>query len=201
MDLQHHWDREFRSDRFKDYYDKEVPPEISTIAEALDEGDNVLDLGCGLGLGPLYLAEKKCNVLAVDFSPHALERLIVEALKRKTSIVTRLQYLEDFVFEESYDTIIAHGSLHFLAKRSWERIIREMQMHTKEGGLNYVVVFTDKVEPPDEMEAVLGDVFKEGELFELYKDWDMVVKEDYVKVHDEGGEKHEHSFEKVLGRK
>ena len=44
------------------------------VALAYHAPKHVLDLGCGNGRNAVYLAEKGCEVIAIDFSPAALNK-------------------------------------------------------------------------------------------------------------------------------
>jgi release factor glutamine methyltransferase len=61
-------------------------------AEYCREGDKVLDLGCGSGVGTVFCAPKACELLAVDISPSAV---------RNTAENCRLNKLSNVVVKQS----------------------------------------------------------------------------------------------------
>lgn len=77
-----------------------------------------------------------------------------------------------------------------------------MKANTKAGGYNVVVAFTDAVPPPDDLKEFHVGLFREGELFDLCDDWQIVQKRSYI-LHDEhpGGIKHRHPINKIVAQK
>ena len=94
------------------------------------------------------------------------------------------------------------GSLQFLPRSCWSRVIGDMKDDTNVGGLNYVVVFSDMIPTPPDMEGFMGDLFREGELFEIYGDWDILTRESFVKEDEHPGNiSHRHPINKLIARK
>jgi len=195
------WDNLFSSKDESLYYKEPPNAEVVDIAKSLGQGACVLDLGCGMGRSALFLAEKGFEVTAVDFSREAIERLNSECARRGANVRIIRQDLSHFKFEQNYDLIIAHGSLQFLNRGCWIRLIEGMREHTNKGGYNIIAVFTDKIPTPEDMEEAIGDLFKEGELFELYKDWQIILQQSYIKEDEHPGNiKHRHPINKLLAR-
>ncbi|MFH0816065.1 MAG: methyltransferase domain-containing protein [Methanobacteriota archaeon] len=202
MEKKDYWDDIFLSKGIKDYNDSPPSPELLDIIKLIKSGSSVLDLGCGMGKSDILLSECGFDVTAVDFSEVAIKSLESECKRRNVKMDARVQDLCDFRFEWEYDLIIAHGSLQFLERRCWERLIAEAKAHTNPGGVNFVAVFTDTVPTPDDMAETMGDVFREGELFELYHDWSILSQESYIKEDEHpGGIRHRHPINKIIARK
>src|SRR5262245_52972785 len=84
---------------------------ILLFSEILDfkRFEKVLDAGCGIGRNAIYLAEKGCQVHAVDISEIALNKLQAAALKGGVTeqITIHNTALESFPFEDnSFDLVI-----------------------------------------------------------------------------------------------
>jgi len=202
MEKKNYWDDIFLSKGIKDYYDSPPSPEILDIVKMMKSGSSVLDLGCGMGKSDILLSERGFDVTAVDFSEVAIKSLESECKRRNVKMDARVQDLCDFRFELEYDLIIAHGSLQFLARPCWTRLIGDMKNNTSESGLNLVAVFTDIIPTPDDMAKTMGDVFREGEIFQIYGDWEILSKESYVKEDEHpGGVRHRHPINKIIARK
>ncbi len=172
------------------------------LVKLIKTGNAVLDLGCGMGRFDIYLSERGFDVTAIDISETAVKCINSECRKRSISINVKQQDLCDFQFDRKYDLILAHGSLQFLPRSCWTRLIGDMKDNTNVGGLNYVVVFSDMIPTPPDMEDLMGDLFREGELFEIYEDWEILVQESFVKEDEHPGNiRHQHPINKLIARK
>ena len=77
-----------------------------------------------------------------------------------------------------------------------------IQGEHQSGGINVVVVFTDRLPPPDDLKDLCIGLFHEGEIFSIYADWEIELEQSYV-FDDEhpGGIQHTHPVNKVVARK
>jgi len=188
-----HWDALFSGIDAKEHYDKPLGPELDLVMDLLPEGASVLDLGCGMGRVAIALAERGYQVTALDLSKVAVRRLSAEAKDRDLNLDVRCGDVRQYEFKDVHDLIIAHGILQFLPRSCWERSIEDMKEHTKVGGIDLVAVFTDKVPLPADTTMLVGDVFREGELFDLYKGWNILRKETYI-IEEKGPDCHGHRY-------
>ena len=110
--------------------------------------------------------------------------------------------MRDYTFKHGYDLIVAHGSLHLIEREHWTQMIHKIKAYTYAGGYNVVVVFTDIIPPPDDLKDFHVGLFSEGELFEFYHDWEVLLRRSYI-LEDEhpGGVRHQHPINKVVARK
>lgn len=180
------------------------PPseEVVEMATALGEGASALDLGCGDGRNALCLAEHGLNVDAFDFSPVGIEKLSSRARARAVTVRAWVQEIETFSFKREYDLVVAHGVLHLLERGVWRRVLDSIRRHTRPGGWNIVVVFTDRLPAPPDLAPHMRGLFREGELLEYYRDWSVARWEAYT-LDDEhpGGVRHRHPINKVVAQK
>ncbi len=176
-----HWNALFESTEVTTYYDRPLGPELEEVIHYLPKRAKVLDLGCGMGRASIALAERDCRVTAVDSSIVAIERLRAEAGRRGLSLDILNMDVRDLKLEGSYDLIIAHGIFQFLSREEWTVLLGSVQGHTGPGGTNLVAVFTDRVPLPLEIAKIVKGLFREGELFELYRGWDLLHRESFVK--------------------
>ncbi len=199
---QRYWDEIFHSINKSEYYNKTLSSESLDLVELIETGNSVLDLGCGMGRFDIYLGEMGFDVTAIDLSEAAVENIKSECRRRSISINVKQQDLCDFQFDRKYDLILAHGSLQFLPRSCWSRLIGDMKENTNIGGLNYVVVFSDRIPTPPDMEGLMGDLFREGEIFEIYGDWNILTRESFVKEDEHPGNiRHRHPINKLIARK
>ena len=176
--------------------------EVVEIVAILPAGFKVLDLGCGDGRNTLLPAEKGLQVTAVDISSTAIEKLKRLTIERGLSVEIINQDMRLFAFEDSYDLIMSHGCLHLIEREHWAKLIRKMQANTKRNGYNIVAVFTDRLPPPTDLQKFTIGLFKEGELFDYYRDW-RIVSQDSRIFEDEhpGGVRHRHASNRILAQK
>jgi len=122
----------------------------------IHEASFVLDVGCGVGMTPVYLAKKcRCRVLAVDIS----ERMVERARERVTR--ERLREMVDVRVADAQDLPLGHDTFDAVITESVtsfpqdkQRAVNEYVRVTRPGGhvgLNESVWL--KVPPPPEVVA------------------------------------------------
>jgi tellurite methyltransferase len=193
------WEQAYRDGREDPF--GSASPEILELAYSLKPGSHVIDLGCGAGRNALALARAGMVVTAVDVSHAACERLKIAAHDLAVLQVIE-QDLRSFDFALHYDLVIAHGVLHLLPRLDRIEVLERIKLNTVPGGINVIAVFTNQLPtPPDLAEVTLG-LFDEGELFDAYRDWEIVLARSHT-LHDEhpGGICHEHSVNKIIARR
>ncbi len=175
--------------------------EIVRLAAELDGQSEVLDLGAGDGRHAVFLAQRGHQVTAVDISEAGVQKIRHAAELAGTSVNAGVCDLRSFAFAQSYDLIIAHGCLHLIERKHWNDLIGKMKEHTKPGGYNVIAVFTDALPPPADLESHMLGLFKEGELFELYRGWQLIETRSYVLEEEHPGSiRHQHPINKILAR-
>jgi SAM-dependent methyltransferase len=107
----------------------------------------VLDAGTGNGRNALYLAERGCDVTALDFSDlvlkEALRRTTEAGLSDKVAVVKHSLPERTPFPESSFDFVLdAYVSCHFLRNDIWEQFWSEMGRITKPGGHLLSIVFS-----------------------------------------------------------
>jgi tellurite methyltransferase len=176
--------------------------EIRDVVASFHPGSKALDLGCGEGRNSLFLAECGFDVTAVDISEAGIRKLDALAKDRSLSVVAEVADMREYRFRRQYDLIVSHGCLHLIERDSWQELIRLFKTYTTPGGINVVVVFTDTIPPPDDLRDYCLGLFREGELFTLYSDWESVLQRSYT-LEDEhpGGLRHRHPVNKLVARR
>lgn len=194
------WEAAYRSPDAKTF----GPPseEVVRLATTLPAGARALDLGCGDGRNAICLAEHGLIVDAVDRSEAGVRKLRARAEQAGLAVRARIQDLATFTFRRRYDLVIAHGVLHMLPREVWEPTIEAMKRHTVAGGRNVVAVFTDRLPPPPDLVPYMGDLFREGQLRDRYRDWTVELWKAYT-LDDEhpGGVRHRHPINKIVARR
>ena len=175
--------------------------ELVSLADLLPDGPSVLDIGCGEGRNALYLAGRGCAVTAIDLSAAGIAKLKHFARRKGLQVTAEVQDMRRYDFTRKFDLIIAHGSLHLIRREHWASLNRRMKANTSAGGYNAVTVFTDALPPPEDLKDFHMGLFREGELFDFYSDWQIVEGRSYV-LSDEhpGGIRHRHPINMIVAR-
>ena len=68
-----------------------LKPRLKAIADLIDNNSKVIDVGADHGLLDIYLSKyKNCTCLATDISPKCIKRAILNSVKYKTTILTKV---------------------------------------------------------------------------------------------------------------
>ncbi|WP_455166277.1 SAM-dependent methyltransferase TehB [Streptococcus sp.] len=160
----------------KDYFPKKynsnpVHSEVLEAMESLSPG-KALDLGCGQGRNALFLAQHGFEVTAVDQNELALEILQSIVEQEDLEMTVGLYDINSANLKQSYDLIVSTVVLMFLQADRIPAIIRNMQEQTNPGGYNLIVCAMDTEDYP--CQVPFSFTFKEGELADYYKDWELI---------------------------
>jgi SAM-dependent methyltransferase len=104
-------------------------------ADLLKPGAKVLCLADGEGRNGVFLAERGCDVLSMDFSGHALQK--AEALSRKRGVTLRLEEADVTQWrfpEEGYDVVVAIF-IQFLPPAQRDALFANIRKTLRPGGL------------------------------------------------------------------
>lgn len=164
----------------------------------IDKGSYILDVGCGVGATPCFIAKTVgCHVVGVDILAKMVERSRERALREKLTdrVEFRVADAQDLPFEDNlFDAVITESVTVFPADQ--QKAVDEYVRVTKPGGyvgLNETTWL--KVPPPPEVvswaEQDVGATIKPLEpdawtgLLEVAGLKDIVVKTFPVNVRDE----------------
>jgi len=152
----------------------------------LEDADEVLEVGCGIGVGAVYIAKKyNCRVEAVDIS----DKMLSWARKRaEKEGVTNLVHFKnanilDLPYEnDRFDAVIVESVLSFVDDKT--RAIQELVRVTRPGGFIGLNEFAWTEKPPPEILAqstfVGIDTLTRNNWEEL---WDSILLEDRLVNH------------------
>lgn len=190
----------------KDYFPKKynsnpVHSEVLEAMESLSPG-KALDLGCGQGRNALFLAQHGFEVTAVDQNELALEILQNIVEQEDLEMTVGLYDINSANLKQSYDLIVSTVVLMFLQADRIPAIIRNMQDQTNPGGYNLIVCAMDTEDYP--CQVPFSFTFKEGELADYYKDWELVKYNEnpgHLHRRDENGNRIALRFATMLAKK
>ena len=190
----------------KDYFPKKynsnpVHSEVLEAMESLSPG-KALDLGCGQGRNALFLAQHGFEVTAVDQNELALEILQSIVEQEDLEMTVGLYDINSANLKQSYDLIVSTVVLMFLQADRIPAIIRNMQDQTNPGGYNLIVCAMDTEDYP--CQVPFSFTFKEGELADYYKDWELIKYNEnpgHLHRRDEDGNRTALRFATMLAKK
>lgn len=173
--------------------------EVVDIVKHLKKDAKILDVGCGDGRHTLYLANLGFQVDAFDISENAIKKVDYLKMQNDLTVNTYVCDALNFDFKYKYDLIIIHGVLQYIDKAEQPVIIEKLKEWTNKNGYHIIAVFTDDEPVPPDLKDVMVGVFRNGEIKDYYKDWQIEMFEAY-KFNDEheNGIKHCHAVNKIV---
>lgn len=157
----------------------ETPNEyLTTVVSNIPSGGSVLVVGDGEGRNGVWLAEQGFNVLSIDYSAVAIEKINALANKRNVKIVAECHDLTEYHWPENqFDAVVAIY-VHF-PPGVREQMHSKMVSSLKTGGKVIMEAFHKAqlnyssggppVEPMLFSEAMLKDDFSQAKIIELYE--------------------------------
>lgn len=196
------WEETYRKD---DAMTFSVEPNrtVREFESLLTKQSSILEVGCGEGQNVLYLAKQGyCNIDAFDLSESGIEKLKRLCKINGVSINAFVQDLTAYRFDQKYDWIMSFATLCFVRKEEWKTFLRRAKDSTNAGGVHIMHIFTDTVPASADIAPFAVGLAKEGELKELYSDWEILQFQSYV-FDDEHPNvpRHKHSVNKIVARK
>ena len=190
----------------EDYFPKKYNsnPVHSEVLEAMDtvKPCKALDLGCGQGRNALFLAQHGFDVTAVDQNELSLEILQSIVEQEDLEMPVGIYDINSASIGQTYDFIVSTVVLMFLQADRIPVIIQNMQEQTSIGGYNLIVCAMDTEDYPCSVNFPF--TFKEGELANYYKDWELIKYNEnpgHLHRRDENGNRIQLRFATMLARK
>ena len=154
----------------------------------IEDAQEVLDVGCGIGIGPAYIAKKYgCDVVGVDISEKMIgwsrQRAREEGVEAKVEF--RTADVLELPFEaDRFDVVICESVLAFVEDK--QRAIRECVRVTRPGGyVGLNEVFWIKQPSPEMLEQVKDAI---GPFISTIETWQALweasgLQERIVRIH------------------
>lgn len=175
----------------------------------IKKGTRVLEVGCGIGLTSVYLAEKGCRVTGVDISKGMIRKAKEKAEQKKMKVEFLVADAQKLPFKNNaFDAVICESVMAFIPDK--KKAMKEFVRVTKPGGYVGITEVAWIKEPPPEMKKKMSDfagselrtsegwkkLFRDAELKNiaarthklsmLNEAWDQIRRWDiieYLKVH------------------
>ena len=176
---------------------------VTEFEHLLDKETSILEAGCGEGQNAIYLARQGfADIDAFDISENGIAKLRRIADANNVRLNAFVADLTAYPFEKTYGLVMCFGTLHFVRREQWKEFIDTTKTHTAVGGIHIMQIFTDTVPASDDIAPFAVGLAKDGEIKEMYSDWEILQFRSYV-FDDEhpGVPKHRHSSNKIVARR
>jgi len=137
----------------------------------------VLDLACGLGNLSVAAARRGCEVVAVDASPTAIERLSSIAREEKLRLTAVRADVQQYEVPGTFDTVVAIGILMFFPRQDALELMERVLRAVHPGGCAIVTVL---IQGTTFMEMFDGDrhyLFAAEELGLAFAGWTVLLSQ------------------------
>lgn len=160
----------------------------------------ILDVGCGEGEKLKYFLKDGFEAVALDKSKENIKTAL-KRISKYENVEFIVADIKDLKFRKNvFDLIIAVGVLHPFPRSRALNIISRMKMWTKSGGYNVVSIFR-KGEHMGDRENECIYPFNEGELKEIYSDWEIEHYQEFSFTDMKHGKPHIHHVSQVMAKK
>lgn len=136
---------------------------------------SVLDLGCGLGNLALEAGRRGCNVLAVDASLTAVERINRDAAAENLEVRAVAGDLGDYEIRGNYDTVVSIGLLMFFPREKTLSLLSNMQARVEMGGCAIVNVLIEGTTFLEMFREGHYTLFGRDELAQQFAGWEICL--------------------------
>lgn len=205
-----HENKEIQSKYFdlyksKEYFWSTTPNTVSyQILQKFPPKDynTVLELGCGEGRDAVFFGINHYHVTAIDKVSTGIEKSIRLAETNQVHADFLCADIRSFTSKTVFDIIYGFRVLHYLQPQERQLHINRYKEMTRVGGIHVFTVCVDKpfipLPPDHETETFL---FKSGELFEYYSDWELIDIKEQIEDCNSSGIPHRHVIDTVIARK
>lgn len=191
----HQWQLVYEQKKFE--ITTQNPSKIVEIhKDKFDDGDNVLDIGCGNGRNSIFLASIGCNVDSFDVANLGWTNQLPEKLKEKINFSQTK--IDDFKYEENkYKAIVITRVIQYLNKKELIGLLDNVYKSLTENGFlllnfNSQGGIFDKKEidvpkyqyPIEEIQCLLEEKFKKIMIYQGSEISQYVNYEEKIKSYD-----------------
>jgi SAM-dependent methyltransferase len=133
---------------------------VAALVELLDrpgiEPRRALELGCGDGVNAVFMAQRGCEVTAVDISGTAIEMARRKALDAGVDVHLLVGDVFELGLEGSFDLVFDRGLLHHLQVFQFEDYRRLVADRLAAGGLLHLICHHVSTRPTVVLDAMYG---------------------------------------------
>jgi SAM-dependent methyltransferase len=103
------------------------------VARQLKSSDDVLEIGCGSGLGSIFLSQYCSSVIAIDTKGSEIKEAI--AMNKRDNLKFEQRDLFEFSDKKKYNVIVAMDVIEHLEEEDAKKMLNKMTSLLKEDGI------------------------------------------------------------------
>lgn len=204
MGQENPYDQKYNSSEF--YWGKTPSAMCDKVIGIIGHGENfhpkLIDLGCGEGRNAVYFARHGFDVVGIDSSLPGIEKTKKYAEEASVRVDAIQADIIQFELKDLYQVIFSTGTLHYIPPETRERCFQNFRDHTVPNGINALNVLVEKPFIPRAPDAgENGVLYKSGELFTYYWDWEILYCTEEIFDCMSGGIPHKHAVDRIIARK
>lgn len=138
----------------------------------------VLDFGCGLGNLSMALAQRGCDVLAIDASPTGVAALNARAQAARLPVTALVEDATRYEPSEMFDSIACIGLLMFVDCPTARIVLARLQSALRPGGVLAFNVLIAGTTFMDMFDPARHCLWRTDEIESAFADWDVVYQHD-----------------------
>lgn len=159
---------------FEETVDQDMSEVMSEFLELLEEGDTILDLGCGSGRDSLIFYEQGYDVTPMDASDEMCKLAEIH-----TGLPVLFLTYDEMDFDSVFDGIWACASLLHVAKKEMSGVLTKIARSLKDGGILYMSFKLGEFEGfrgeryfCDYTQDAMEELLKDNDRFDVIRLWE-----------------------------
>ena len=137
-----------------------------------EEGQKLLDVGCGEGRDSIFFARNGYLVTGFDSSAEGVKKSLARADELRLSIEFFQADINEYRLQDFYDVVFSSGALHYIPVALRDEILSNYKRFTTKGGLHaHTVPIHKPFIPMDPHADEQEQIWRSGEILTYYHDW------------------------------
>ena len=136
------------------------------------DGQSLLDIGCGEGRDSIFFAQNGFQVKGFDASAEGIKKSLTRAEALNMSIDFFQADINEYRLQDSFDVIFSSGALHYIPQSLRDEILSNYKRFTNSAGINvHMIPIFKPFLPVDPQADQLERDWRSGEILTHYHDW------------------------------
>lgn len=103
------------------------------VAKILQSADSVLEIGCGSGVGAIFLSQYCSHVHGIDLKEYEINE--AKSINRRDNVKFEVRNFFDFPADKKFDTIVNLDVIEHMSESDGEYLISQTVKHLKDTGM------------------------------------------------------------------